>query len=177
MKRTYKAVLRNYFSDYARWFLAVTALLAVTFAVGISGGAGKGIWAIPVLLLVFYLLSAPLFVLYCRARRDIKNGNIEKVAVQAATIREDPRLNFRSRGGLVGRKKYRMTDETGNVYLLSASGHTDTWLTCPEEGFPLEIEVLKQARLVLHMYAEKQPHAQPNAENFIKVFRHYFTLD
>lgn len=74
MKRTYKAVLRNYFSDYARWFLAVTALLAVTFAVGISGGAGKGIWAIPVLLLVFYLLSAPLFVLYCRARRDIKTA-------------------------------------------------------------------------------------------------------
>lgn len=178
MKKEYKAVIRAFFSDYACWLFGVTALLAAAFAIGMRGGIGGGVWVIPILLLLLYALSAPLFVLYCKAKRDMKNGQVEKVLVQAAVLLEDARLNFRNRGGaIVGKKKYRIIDENGNVYLLSASDNRDALAVWqPACDFPLEIEVLKQARLVLHMRVA-EPAAGAHAERRDRsAFRQKFSL-
>lgn len=183
MKKRYNRVIRTYFSDYTSFLLVVSCLFIVSFvATAALNGANKFIWLIPILFLVIYLQSTPLLILYCKANRDLKADNIEKHTIKIGEVRYDDRFTFKNRGGaIVGRTKYRIVDDSNNIYLLSTSNNNDMFMMFhPQPTFHLEIEVLANSRLVLSMKiiedskTIKETREQHIIKHFKKVFNHYF---
>ena len=184
MKNQYSKVIQNYFSDYVNWLLAVSFLFIVSFVATVAYDGGyKFIWLIPLLFLVIYLLSIPQLILYLKANRDAKAGNIKKHTIEILEIRYDDRFVFKNRGGArVGKAKYRIVDSNNDVYLLSTSNKNDMFITShPQPAFHIEIEFLSNSRLVLSMRIIECSKTikevcvqQHNITHFKKVFRHYF---
>lgn len=130
MSKQCKSVIRTFFSDYLSWLLIVSALFVISLVATIAFGNANGfIWIIPVLFLVIYCFSLPLFILYSRAKKDIKNRNIEQITIKTFKIEQDDKFGLKNRGGAtVGKRKYRIIDEKGNYYLLSTSNEKDMFL-------------------------------------------------
>ena len=184
MKERYKRVIDTYFSDYRTWFLALAVLFIAIFVIAIVfDRVNNFVWLIPVAYLIINLFSLPLLILYCKAKKDIKGGNIEKLTVRILEIQLDNNYTFKNRGGATtGKQKYRLIDENHNVYLLSASKEKDMFIISGSQlVFPLEVEVLKTSRLVVHMKLNYNPNTSNhtnekwyNIKPFKKVFSHYF---
>lgn len=179
-----KAVIKTYFSDYARWLLCVSVLFAVSFAVDLFlAGMSSFFWVIPVGFLMIYSISIPLLVLYVRVQKDLKECNIEKRRISVKEIKEDRRFTFQNRGGAaVGRSKYRILDEDDQEYLISAFSDKDCFMGfSPAPDFEIEAEYLKRSRMVLRMNLMEGPQTRRearrqknNMEHFRKTFRQYF---
>jgi hypothetical protein len=183
MSKQYKSVIRTFFSDYLSWLLIVSVLFVISLVATIAFGNANGfIWIIPVLFLVICSLSLPLLVLYCKAKKDIKNRNIEQITIKTFKIEQDDTFGFKNRcGGAVGKRKYRIIDENGNYYLLSTSIEKDLFLFHFNPTFSIEIEFLKTSRLVLQMKIIDEPQTNKKvrakkyniASDFRKIFNHY----
>ena len=184
MSKQYKSVIRTFFSDYLSWLLIVSVLFVISLVATIAFGNANGfIWIIPVLFLVIYCLSLPLLVLYCKAKKDIKNRNIEQITIKTFKIEQDDTFGFKNRGGgTVGKRKYRIIDENGNYYLLSTANEKDMFFMFHiDPSFSIEIEFLKTSRLVLHMKIIDEPQTNKKvrakkyntASDFRKIFNHY----
>ena len=183
MSKQYKNVIRTFFSDYLSWLLIVSVLFVFSLVATIAvGNANDFIWIIPVLFLVIYCLSFPLLILYCKARKDLKYNNIDKLTIKILKIEQDDKFGFINRGGAtVGKKKYRIIDENGNYYLLSTANDINMFIVFnPDLTFSLEIEVLKKSRLVLRMKLIDEPkakketkHRKNSIERFTDIFSHY----
>lgn len=184
MKNRYSRIIRTYFSDYVNWLIVVSFLFIVSFIAAVAfNGANKFIWLIPVLFLVIYLLATPLLILFCKAIKDLRADNIEKITIKTFAIRHDDSFTFKNRGGAtVGMQKYRIIDENNNIYLLSTSNDKDNFMVLhTQPTFYLEIEVLKKSRLVLSMKIientktiQETRKQQDNIKQFKKAFSHYF---
>ena len=184
MSKQYKNVIRTFFSDYLSWLLIVSVLFIIsivaTFAFGNTNGL---IWIIPILFLAIYCCSLPLFILYCKAKKDIKNRNIEKITIETFKIEQDDTFGFKNKGGVtVGKRKYKIIDENGNYYLLSTTNEKDMFFMFHiNPSFSIEIEFLKISRLVLHMKIIDEPQTNKKvrkkkydtASDFRKIFNHY----
>ena len=184
MSKQYKSVIRTFFSDYLSWLLIVSALFVISIVATIAFGNARGfIWIIPVLFLVIYCFSLPLLILYCKAKKDIKNRNIEQITIKTFKIEQDNAFGFKNRGGAaVGKRKYRIIDENGNYYLLSTTNEKDMFFMFHiNPSFSIEIEFLKISRLVLHMKIIDEPQTNnkvrtkkyDTASDFRKIFNHY----
>lgn len=183
MKNRYSRIIHTYFSDYVNWLIVVSFLFIVSFIAAVAfNGANKFIWLIPVLFLVIYLLATPLLILFCKAIKDLRADNIEKLTIKTFAIRHDDSFTFKNRGGAtVGMQKYRIIDDNNNIYLLSTSNDKDNFMVLhTQPTFYLEIEVLKKSRLVLRMKiientkTIKETRKQDNIKQFKKAFSHYF---
>lgn len=181
MNKQYKTVIQTYFSDYVKWLLLVSFLFVVSLMASIAfNGASEFLWVIPVSFIVIYFLSIPLFILYGKVRKDIKDNNIDQITIRTFTINHDKNFNFKNRGGTtIGKTKYRIIDENNNLYLVSTSNDNELFM-CFHPNFSLEVIVLKKSRLVLQMRiientqtfkeAREQNH---NIKHFKKIFNHY----
>ena len=184
MEKKHTAAIRTYFSDYVKWLLLVSFLFLITLVATIAfNGVTEFFWVVPVSFIVIYLFSIPLFMLYGKAKKDIKDRNIEQIIIQTFTINHDKNFNFKNRGGAtIGKNKYRIIDENNNFYLISASNDKDLFADFhPNPSFSLEVIVLKQSRLVLQMrIIEKTQTIKESREqhhsikHFKKTFSHYF---
>lgn len=187
MKKQSHSVIRTFFSDYFSWIIILGVLFVITLVAGIAFGSAKGlIWLIPAMFLLIFSFSFPLLILYCKARKDLKSNNIETLTIHVSDIQLHNTYIFRNQGGgIVGKLKYKLTDENGNFYLLSASNEKDMFvLFHPHPTFDLEIEVLKKSRLVLRMKIIDAPRtkkdnskANYNLTQFKKVFGHYWGIN
>jgi len=184
MSRQYKSVIRTFFSDYFSWLFGISVLFVISLVVTIASGNANGfIWIIPAIFLIIYCSSLPLLILYCKTKKDIKDKNIEQITIKTFKIEEDDTLEFKNRGeAAVGKTKYRIIDENGNYYLLSAANEKDIFFMFHiKPSFSIEIEFLKTSRLVLHMKIIDEPQTNKKvrtkkyntASNFGKVFNHY----
>jgi hypothetical protein len=185
MSKQYKSVIRTFFSDYISWLLIVSALFIISLvAIIVFGNANGFIWIIPVLFLIIYCFSLPLLILYCKAKKDIKNRNIEQITIKTFKIEQDDTFGFKNRGGAaVGKRKYRIIDENGDYYLLSTANEKNMFFTLHfNPTFSIEIEFLKTSRLVLQMKIIDEPQTNKKgrakkyntASDFRKIFSHYF---
>lgn len=183
MSKQYKSVIRTFFSDYLSWLLIVSVLFVTTLvATNAFGNANGFIW-ITVLFLVIYCLPLPWLILYCKAKQDIKNRNIEQITIKFFKIEQDYTFGFKKRSGAaIGKRKYRIIDENGNYYLLSTANEKDMFFMFHfNPSFSIEIEFLKTSRLVLHMkiidetQKNKKVRAKKynTASDFRKIFNHY----
>ena len=184
MNKKYNNVIHIFFSDYLAWLLIVSSLFVVSCVLAIAFGKAQGfIWIIPVLFLVIYCFSLPLLILYCKTKKDIKNRNIEQITIKNFKIEQDDTFGFKNRGGAaVGKRKYKIIDENGNYYLLSAANEKDMFFMFHiDPSFSIEIEFLKISRLVLHMKIIGEPQTNKKvrakkynpASDFRKIFNHY----
>ena len=183
MSKQYKNVIRTFFSDYLCWLSIVSALFVISLVATIAFDNTNGfIWIIPVLFLVICCLSFPLLILYCKARKDLKYNNIDKLTIKILKIEQDDKFGFKNRGGATaGKKKYRIIDENGNYYLLSTANDKDMFIMFnPDPTFSIEIEVLKKSRLVLRMKLINEPkvkketkHQKNSIKHFADIFGHY----
>lgn len=183
MSKQYKSVIRTFFSDYLSWLLMVSALFVISLVATIAFGNANGfIWIIPVLFLVLYCFSLPLLILYSRAKKDIKNRNIEQITIKTFKIEQADKFELKNRGATVGKRKYRIIDENGNYYLLSTSNEKDMFFMFHiNPSFSIEIEFLKTSRLVLHMKIIDEPQTNKKVRTkkyntvycFRKIFNHY----
>lgn len=183
MKKQSHSVIRTFFSDYFSWIIILCVLFVITLASVIAfGNARRLIWAIPIMFLFIFSFSFRLLILYCKTKKDLKNNNIETLTIHISDIQWDGTYIFRHRGGgPVGKLKYKLTDENGNFYLLSAVNDKDIFvLFHPHPTFDVEIEVLKKSRVVLRMKIIDAPKTKKEARNlnynitqFKKVFGHY----
>ena len=184
MSKQYKSVIRTFFSDYLAWLLIVSSLFVVSCVLAIAVGKAQGfIWIIPVIFLVIYCFSLPLLILYCKAKKDIKNRNIEQITIKTFKIEQDDTFGFKNRGGAaVGKRKYRIIDENGDYYLLSTANEKDMFFMFHiNPSFSIEIEFLKTSRLVLQMKIIDEPQTNKKgrakkyntASDFRKIFSHY----
>lgn len=184
MNNRYDKIIRNFFSDYVAWLLVVSFLFIVTlFAIIASGNANGFIWVVPILFLVIYCFSFPLLILYLKARKDLKESNIDVLTIKTFKIEQEGMFGFKNRGGAtVGKRKYRIIDENGNYYLLSTANEKDMLLMFyPNPTFSIEIAFLKTSRLVLQMkiidelQTNKKVRAQKynTTSDFKKIFNHY----
>lgn len=154
MEKKYITVIHNYFSDYVKWILLVSFLFLTTLVITIAFiGINEFFWIIPVSFIVIYLFSAPLFMLYRKVKKDIKECNIEQITICSFTINHDKSFNFKNSGGTtIGKNKYRIIDENNNFYLISASNDKGLFMDFHSNpSFSLEVKVLKNSRLVLQM--------------------------
>jgi len=183
MKKQYRRVIHNYFSDYITWLLIVSFLFIISFVAAIAfNGVNGFVWLIPILFLIIYSLSMPLLILYCKALQDIKKENIEKVSLEVFKIQYDDRFSFKNSGGAsVGKTKYRIIDENHNIYLLSATTNKEGYMIFQSDpNFYLRIEFLEKSRLVLSMKIVepsktiKDASKQHNIKHLKKVFNCYF---
>lgn len=184
MSKQYKNIIRTFFSDYLSWLLIVSVLFVISLVVPIALGNTNGsIWIILVLFLVIYCLSFPLLILYCKAKKDLKYNNIDKLTIKIHQIEQDDKFVFKNWGGVtVGKQKYRIIDENGNYYLLSTANDKDMFIMfTTDPTFSLEIEVLKKSRLVLRMKLIDEPktkketkHRKNSIKRFTDIFGHYF---
>ena len=118
MKEKYNSVIRTYFSNYVTWLLIVTLLFIVSVVTAIAiRGFHNQILLYIVAFLIIYSLSAPLLILYFKARKDIKTGNIETISIKISEIRYDiwDKLSL----------------YTGGCYGSSCNGRI---FACPEKG-------------------------------------------
>ena len=183
MNKQNNSIIRNFFSDYFTWLLSVSFLFIVSLVATIMFGNANGfIWSIPLLFLVIYCLSFRLLILYCKARKDLYDSNIEKLTIKILKIEQDDTFGFKNKGGAtVGKKKYRLIDENNNCYFLSAANKKDMFAVFhPIPDFSVEIEVLKKARLILRMKIIDEPKTikesreqKNNIIHFKKTFGHY----
>ena len=183
MNKKYNNIIRNFFSDYVTWLSIVSVLFVISLvAIIISGNANGFIWIIPVLFLVIYCLSFPLLILYCKARKDLQDSNIDRLTIKITKIEQDDTFVFKNRGGAtVGKRKYRIIDENGNYYLLSTANDKDMIaMFQPDPAFSVEIEVLEKSRLVLGMKLiyesrtkKESKQQKDNITHFKKAFCHY----
>ena len=184
MKEKYNSVIRTYFSNYVTWLLIVTLLFIVSVVTAIAiRGFHNQILLYIVAFLIIYSLSTPLLMLYFKARKDIKTGNIETISIKISEIRYDNRLNFENKSGAtVGKTKYQIVDDNQNIYLVSTANDKDSFMMFqPQPTFSVELVYLAKSRLVISMRiienfktvreVQKQRH---NIMRFKKVFRHYF---
>jgi hypothetical protein len=185
MSKQYKSVIRTFFSDYISWLLIVSSLLIISLvAIIVFCDANGFIWIIPVLFLIIYCFSLPLLILYCKAKKDIKNRNIEQITIKTFKIEQDDTFGFKNGGGAtVGKRKYRIIDENGDYYLLSTANEKNMFFTLHfNPTFSIEIEFLKTSRLVLQMKIIDEPQTNKKgrakkyntASDFRKIFSHYF---
>ncbi|MBQ8005116.1 MAG: hypothetical protein IJ303_02255 [Clostridia bacterium] len=184
MNKRYNNAIHIFFSDYLAWLLIVSVLFVISLVATIAFGNANGfIWIIPVLFLVIYCLSLPLLILYCKAKKDIKNRNIEQITIKFFKIEQDDTFGFKNRGGAaVGKRKYRIIDENGNYYLLSTANEKDMFFMFHfNPSFSIEIEFLKTSRMVLHMKIIDEPKTNKKVRvkkynttsDFRKIFGHY----
>ena len=184
MSKQYKNVIRTFFSDYLSWLLIVSILFIISFVATFAFGNTNGlIWIIPISFLAIYCCSLPLFILYCKVKKDIKNRNIEKITIETFKIEQDDTFGFKNKGGVtVGKRKYKIIDENGNYYLLSTTNEKDMFFMFHiNPSFSIEIEFLKISRLVLHMKIIDEPQTNnkvrtkkyDTASDFRKIFNHY----
>ena len=184
MNKKYNNVIHIFFSDYLAWLLIVSSLCVVSCVLAIVFAKAQGfIWIIPVLFLIIYCFSIPLLILYCKAKKDIKNRNIEQITIKTFKIEQDDTFGFKNRGGAaVGKRKYRIIDENGDYYLLSTANEKDMFFMFHfNPSFSIEIEFLKTSRLVLQMKIidESQTNKKGRAKkyntvsDFRKIFNHY----
>jgi len=184
MEKKHTAVIRTYFSDYVKWLLLVSFLFLITLVATIAfNGVTEFFWIVPVSFIVIYLFSIPLFMLYGKAKKDIKDRNIEKIIIRTFTIDYDKNFNFENNGGAtIGKTKYRIIDENNNLYLVSTSNDKDLFMGFyPDSSFSLEITVLKKSRLVLGIKIlenaktiKESREQRHNINHFKKIFNHYF---
>ena len=184
MKNNYRNIFRTYFSDYVTWLLVVSFLFVVSVVTTIAlNGINKLIYLILVAFLVIYLLSAPLLILYCKAHKDIKTGNKETLTIKISEIQYDNRHNFKNKGGAtVGRVRYRIVDENQKIYLISTSNDKNIFMMFHSQPtFSVEVEVLRESRLVLNMRIiedfktiKEARNQQRNITHFRRAFSHYF---
>lgn len=180
MKKQSHSVIRTFFSDYLSWIIILCVLFVITLVAVIAFCDAKGfIWTIPVMFLFIFSFSFRLLVLYCKAKKDLKNSNIETLTIHIADIQRDDTYIFYNRGGPSGKLKYKITDEKGNFYLLSTANDKDMFVIFhPHPTFDVEIEVLKKSRLVLRMRIIDEPtkkvrNPNYNITQFKRVFGHY----
>ncbi|MGM9642496.1 MAG: hypothetical protein ACI3XI_04725 [Eubacteriales bacterium] len=183
MSKQYKDVIRIFFSDYLCWLVSISVLFVISLVAAIAFVNANGfIWIIPISFLVIYCSSFPLFILYCKARKDLKYNNIDKLAIRILKIEQDDKLVFRNRGGAIaGKRKYRIIDENGDYYLLSTANDKGMFILYnPDFTFSLEVEVLKKSRLVLRMKLIDEPKVKKETKNqkysiklFSDIFGHY----
>ena len=183
MSKQYKNIIHTFFSDYLSWLVIVSVLFVISLVSVIVFAKTNGlIWIIPVLFLVIYCLSFPLLILYCKARKDLKDNNIEKLIIKIKKIEQDDTFGFKNRDGVtVGKSKYRIIDESGNYYLLSTANDKDIFIMFqPDPTLSLEIEVLKKSRLVLKMKLidelktkKEIKHRKNRIKHFENIFGHY----
>ena len=183
MEKQSHSAIRIFFSDYLSWTVILCVLFVITLVCVIAfDHARRFIWAIPIMFLFIFSFSFRLLILYCKTKKDLKNNNIETLTIHISNIQQDDTYIFRHRGGgSVGKIKYKITDENGNYYLLSAANDKDIFvLFHPHPTFDVEIEVLKKSRLVLRMKIIDAPKTKKSARNqnhnitqFKKVFGHY----
>ncbi len=184
MKNPRNSVIRIYFSDYVNWLLIVSFLFVVSLLTFIYFNEINHVtWIIPVCFIIIYLLGMPFLFLYLKVRTDLKKANTEKLIIIIKEIKDDRKFNFKNRGGAtIGKNKYTIIDEADNLYLLSASNDKDFFTGFyPIPNFSLEIEYLKNSRLVLHMRIiensktiRESREQQHNIRHFKKVFIQYF---
>lgn len=187
MKQRNKEIIRIFFSDYFSWILVVLFVFVITLAAVIwSSNANGFIWIVPASFVIIFSFSFRLLVLYCKAKKDLKDNNTETLTVRITTIQQDNTLGFKNRGGAtVGKRKYRLIDENDNYYLLSTASEKEMFYAFyPNHlDFSVEILFLKRTRLVLRMKivdtskTNKEAGEQKNnITQFKKVFGHYFKL-
>jgi hypothetical protein len=185
MKQRNKDIIRIFFSDYFSWILIVFVLFVVTLAAVICSGNANGfIWIVPASFVIIFSFSFRLLVLYCKAKKDLKDNNVETLTVRITKIQQDNTLGFKNRGGAtVGKRKYKLIDENDNYYLLSTASDKEMFYAFYPNppAFSIEIVFLKRSRLVLRMKiidaskANKEAGEQKNKiTQFKKVFSHYF---
>lgn len=184
MKKQYAAAIHTYFSDYVKWSLCVTVLFVATLvAIVAFKGVSKFFWVVPALFIVMYLSSIRHLILYSKARKDIKDNNIDRITIQTFTVELDKSFNFKNRGGVtIGKGKYRIIDENNNLYLISASNDNGLFMGFyPSPAFSLKMVVLKQSRLVLQMEMlenaksiKESREQRHNIKHFKETFSHYF---
>ena len=184
MKKKYRNIIKNYFSDYVTWLIVLTFLFIVSFIAGIAfNGLNWFIWIIALLFVIIFLFSLPLFILYTQAKTDFKNQAIEKDVLRIVDLQIDRKVNLHNNGGaIIGKIKYRLIDEVNNSYLLCAPSESEFFSgfqTAPD--FFAEIEYLKTSKIVLSMripenqYTSKEFRKQLHNINLFKgIFKNYF---
>ena len=116
-----KAMFYKYFRDYIKWNVVAISLFLIAFIIGFFVDAWGKYWIVPILFLIFKLMTIRYDVLFFTAIKDLKQNSVKESSICVHTVIRDKKFTLNSRGVEVGDEKCLLIGSDGSEYRVSAN--------------------------------------------------------